>query len=325
MTDGLLRRASADARYEPGLEGLVDDLSDPALAVDSLLVVREDEVICEHWWDGYLPSAPHAMYSVTKTLTATAVGIAIDEGRMGLDDPIRGYLGPAGASIDAATTIRHLLTMSSGRAAGELRLGPLTSEQAVEAFAGLPQRTAVGAEFAYCSLSSHLLGLAVSSAVGMTLLEFLELRVFAPLRIATPAWETDRTGNQLGGTGLFLTTNDLAKVGALLRDGGVFGGYRLFSEEWHTVATSTQIGTAAPGETRQEWMQGYGFQLWRGLHDVFRADGMLGQFCVVAPSRRLVVVTTARSSHTDRILAAIADRLLASPARGIRAAVSGIE
>ncbi|MFJ4223485.1 serine hydrolase domain-containing protein [Microbacterium sp. NPDC089695] len=292
------------------LAALRDDLSDPSLAVDSLMVVHGDDVVLEHWAEGCPPAAPHAVYSVTKTVTAIAAGIAVDEGLLDIDAPVRDVLGDLGAAIDARITVRHLLTMSSGRAAGDVRLSSLTSAEAVTAFVDLPELSAPGEVFAYCSLSSHLLGLAVARAQGSRLLPLLDERVFAPLGIATPAWETDRDGHQVGGSGLYLTTEDIARLGVLLRDRGSWRGRRIFSERWHEQATAAQIATDLPEEHRPEWAQGYGFQMWRGLHDVYRADGMLGQFAVIAPDVDLVVVTTARSAHTDRILAAIADRLL---------------
>ncbi len=295
------------------LQRLERDLADPTLGVDSLMVVRDGAVIFERWWRRQAAEMPHETFSVTKTLTATAVGVAIDRGLLNIDEPVRAFFGDEGSGIDETISVRHLLTMSSGRVADDSNVRLARSTDAVATFAGLGQRTIPGSTFAYCSLTSHLLSLIIRSRVDATLLEYLLPSVFEPLGIATPAWDTDLDGNQVGGVGLHLTTEDIVKIGLLFQGRGIFGDRRVFSEAWHLAATSAQIDTKVPGETRGEWTQGYGFQMWRGLHNTYRADGMLGQFSIVAPQARMTIATTARSKHTERMLAHISRNLLRKP------------
>ncbi|MET4783223.1 serine hydrolase [Glaciihabitans sp. UYNi722] len=306
----LPRATVRDSELAVSLEALALDCDDASFGVDSVMVVRGGEVVLERYWHGWAPRMPHEMYSVTKTFTATAVGIAADEGLIDVDSPLRQFFGREGDGIDERITLRHLLTMTSGRTASDSEMRFRSRDQAVAAYAELEQVRAPGTAFSYCSLTSHILSLALRVRTGKTLFDFLEPRLLSPLGISAPAWQSDLDGNQVGGSGLFLTTEDLACCGLLFLQRGSFAGRRIFSESWHASATSPQIDTAIPGEDRSEWMQGYGYQMWRGLNSTYRADGMLGQFAIVAPDHDSVIAVTARSHNTDRILAAVADRLL---------------
>lgn len=284
-------------------------LSDDALGVDSVMVIAGGRVVGERWWRGCSPSLPHEMYSVTKTFTSLAVGVAVSEGRLSIEEPLRAFFGAEGNGIDRRITLRHLLTMSSGRESNDLDLSFTTPDSAIVHYASLPQLDEPGTTFAYSSLSSHIASLALGRRTGVTLYDYLDRRVLRPLGIVSPAWQTDLEGNQLGGTGLFLTTEELARLGLVLLGGGVYDGRVIVSPSWVEEASRAHLDTALPDESRPEWKQGYGFQLWRGLHSTYRADGMLGQYAIVAPKKDMVVAVTARSQRTHIILDRVAEHL----------------
>jgi CubicO group peptidase (beta-lactamase class C family) len=303
----LPRATPAEYGVDPAsLADLSGRLAADDLGVDSLMVLRNGAVLFEQWWHEQSPSRAHEMFSVTKSFTSTAVGMACDEGLLCVDEPVLAFFPTyASASVRenvGAMSLRHLLTMSSGHGS-ELwpTMKDSPDEDWVRMFLETPLELAPGAGFRYSSANSHLLSAALANRTGRTMAEFLAPRLFEPLGIAPPRWDTDSRGIPEGGRGMWLRTADLAALGQLYLDGGRWGDRRLVSEDWVEQATGVRIETDLPGE----WAQGYGFQFWRGLAGTFRADGAYGQFAVVQPSRGIIVAVTASSKCTDGILAAI--------------------
>jgi CubicO group peptidase (beta-lactamase class C family) len=281
-------------------------LSADDLGVDSVMVLSRGAVLFEQWWHEQSPSRAHEMFSVTKSFTSTAIGMACDEGLLSVDEPVLAFFPTyASASVRAnvgAMSLRHLLTMSSGHGSELWRsMKARPDEDWVRIFLETPLALPPGSRFRYSSANSHLLSAALANRTGRTMAEFLTPRLFNPLGIAPPRWDTDSRGIPEGGRGMWLRTADLAALGQLYLNGGRWGERRIVSEEWVEQATGARIDTDLPGE----WAQGYGFQFWCGLGGTFRADGAFGQFAVVHPEREIVVAVTASSKCTDAILEAI--------------------
>lgn len=184
--------------------------------VHSVVVVRHGKVAAEAWWNPYKPELPHALYSLTKSFTSTAVGFAVAEGLVDLDSPVVEYLGPDGPShpnrFVRALTVRHLLTMSTGRLTDSIAdcfADPRGNW--VKGFFRRPWRQAPGAPFVYDTGASHLLGAVVTRATGKDLVEYLTPRLFAPLGFGHFHWDCDPKGLRTGGFGLRLRTEDVAK------------------------------------------------------------------------------------------------------------------
>ena len=274
----------------------------------SFMVVRHGRVIAEGWWAPEAPDKPHVLWSLSKSFTATAVGMAVDEGRLGLEDPVLKFF-PAEAPADPPANlrsmrVRDLLTMSCGH-----DREPKISNHApvVREFLAHPVPHVPGTHFQYNSYGSYMLSAIVTRVTGQTVLEFLKPRLFGPLGIENPVWEASPEGPSLGGYGLFLCTEDVAKFGQLYLQKGVWKGRRLLSEKWVGEATSRQVGNAEGGHVRngEDWAQGYGFQFWRCTHGAFRGDGRAGQLCVVMPEQDAVVAVTAEASAFPQEMEAI--------------------
>ncbi|GAB3411142.1 hypothetical protein GCM10027515_32330 [Schumannella luteola] len=295
--------------------------------VHSLMVVRRGQVVGEGWWAPYRAELPHTLNSVSKSVTSLAVGIAIDEGLLGLDDRVIDLLpehAPAQPSERLQRlTVRHLLTMSRGCSEPDFDgVRSRATAEAVRFVLNEPLDHKPGERFVYSTGTTFLVAAVLQRLTGGRLLDFVADRLFAPLGITTREWDSSADGVDLGGSGLHLRTEELALLGQLLFQRGEWDGRQLVPAEWIDLATSPQIVTAlvpfdadADGSASVErepgdWELGYGFQFWRSRHGAYRADGAFGQFIVVMPELETVVVTTAGLDPMDAVLDALWTELL---------------
>jgi CubicO group peptidase (beta-lactamase class C family) len=288
------------------------ETADKIDAVHSFMVVRHGRAIAEGWWKPEAADKPHVLHSLSKSFNATAVGLAIEEGKLSLDDRVLKFF-PADAPAEVsdnlrAMTVRDLLTMSCGHDTEPQTAG---GSPAVKQFLAHPVPHKPGTHFQYNTMGSYTLSAIVTKVTGQTALEYLKPRLFAPLGIENPEWATSREGNSLGGSGLKLCTEDIAKFGQLYLQKGKWNGKQLISEKWVEQATRKQVPNDQESHTQIgiDWRQGYGFQFWRCTHDAFRGDGAGGQLCVVIPDKDAVVAVTADTGNFQGEMNAIWDKL----------------
>jgi CubicO group peptidase (beta-lactamase class C family) len=262
----------------------------------SYMLVRRGSVIAEGWWAPYEARTPHMMFSVSKSFTATAVGLAIAEGLFGLDSLVAELLPddlPEEVSPNLATMrVRDLLTMTTGHATDTVELAEehRTGNWA-RAVLAQPVVHEPGTTFVYNSGATYLLSAIVTRATGERLLDYLDSRVLAPLGIVGATWEQSPSGIDAGGWGLAITTEQLAAFGELYRRRGEWNGAQLVPADWVDQATSFQVPNAREDST-VEGSQGYGFQFWQCTHGAYRADGAFGQLSIVMPEHEAVLALT---------------------------------
>lgn len=301
-----------------GVAALVDALARglPEQELRSLVVVRHGHVVVEGARAPYATDRLHALYSLSKTFTATAVGLAVAEGRLGLDDAVVDLVPDevptSGLSDDERVrlgrlTVRHLLTMRSGH---DVEPEIFPSRRWVAAFLAAPLAHEPGTHFLYNTSATYVLAALVERAVGCGLLDYLRPRVLDPLGFGPATWEVSPEGHAVGGFGLSAAPRDVAAFGELLLRDGVWCGRRLLPEGWVALATQAHVppGTA-PGDERSDWAQGYGFQMWRSRHGV-RGDGAFGQFCLVLPEQDVVVAMSSAVRDMQAPLDAVWEHLL---------------
>jgi CubicO group peptidase (beta-lactamase class C family) len=293
------------------IERLLDSLAAKDLRVHSLMIMRHGSVVAEGWWRPYTAETPHIMFSVSKSFTSTAIGIAQDEGLLSVDEPILNFFPSYATETAQANTadlrLRHLLSMATGHPVDTMELmRALPNHDWVEIFLESPIVYPPGEHFLYNSGASFLLSAALTARTGLTVREFLATRLFAPMGLATPPWETNPRGISLGASGLRLRTEELAAFGQLYLQRGEWNGTRIFSERWVDEATASHVANA--GDTF-DWQQGYGFQFWRSRHG-YRADGAHGQFCLVLPEQDLVIAITAGTGRGPEVVEAVWEQLL---------------
>jgi len=278
----------------------------------SFMLVRHGHVVAEGWWKPEAPDKPHVLHSLSKSFNSTAVGLAITDGKLSLDDPVLKFF-PADAPAEPsenlkAMTVRDLLTMSCGHDTEPKAIGGAPS---VRQFLAHPVVHKPGTHFLYNTMGSYTLSAIVTKATGQTTLEFLKPRLFEPLGIENPEWASSPEGNSLGGYGLKLCTEDIAKFGQLYLQKGKWQGKQLIPQSWIEQATSKQVPNDKEGHSKIgiDWIQGYGFQFWRCTHNAFRGDGANGQLCVVIPDKDAVIAITADTGRFQAEMDAIWNNL----------------
>ncbi|GAB3896358.1 hypothetical protein GCM10028803_13860 [Larkinella knui] len=292
-----------------GLLDFVNAVEAGKLNLHSLMVVRHGKVVAEGWWAPYAPELKHTLYSLSKSFTSSAVGMAVAEKRLTVNDKVVSFFPqdvPATVSANlAAMRVKDLLMMATGHdkdSTGSLRADP--EKNWVKAFLAQPVEHEPGTFFVYNSGATYMLSAIVQKVTGQPLLDYLKPRLFEPLGIEGADWETDPKGIATGGWGLRVRTEDIAKFGQLYLQKGVWNGKRLLPEAWIEDATKFEIQSKGGSRTKEEndWLQGYGYQFWRCRNDAFRGDGAYGQYCIVMPKEDTVIAITSETSDMQGIL-----------------------
>ena len=264
-------------------------------AVHGLVVVRRGHVIAEANWAPYRPNEPQHVYSVSKSFTSTAVGFAIAEGLVSLDDRVVDLFPESAPPVVderlAALRVRHLLAMSTGHAGDTMdAVFDAGDGDGIAAFLALPLAYEPGTYFFYNTGASFVLSAIVQKASGLRLLDYLTPRLLEPLGIVGATWHQSLAGIDDGGFGLSVRPIDIAALGQLYLQRGRWGDRQLLSEEWVDAATSLQSDNSTFGSTA-DWQSGYGFHFWLSTHG-YRGDGAFGQYCLVLPEEDVVVAIT---------------------------------
>ena len=273
------------------------------ITAHSLLIIRNGRVLSDVTFYPNDGKSLHEVASVTKSIMTTLIGIAADQGKLSLDDPMLSFFPDR--TIDnrdarkEAITVRHLSSMSSGldctaegdeRTLKEMRV----TEDWVQFALDLPVRSEPGKQFVYCSPAIHLLSPILQQATGMTALDFARRYLFEPLGIRDVMWLTDPQGFNRGSEGLYLHPQDMARLGYLWLNGGAWDGKQIVSRAWVEDAVKPHM------QTSDDEAYGYGFWVDPETGD-FNAIGRGGQRIAVNPEPGFIVVTTGGGFDMDDI------------------------
>lgn len=279
--------------------------------MNSFMLVRNGHVVAEGWWAPYRPEDRHQLYSLSKSFTSTAVGIAIAEGKLSLDDRVVDWFPkrlPAEVSGQLRQMrVRDLLRMTTGHLAADLggfRWGPAAT---VERFLSLPVTLKPGTHFTYNTPATYTASAIVQKATGQKTHDYLKTRLLEPLGITDSWWEETPEGVTMGSSGFSVRTEDIAKFGQLLLQRGEWQGQQLVPAEWIDAATRMQ--TPNGSDPAGDWDQGYGYQFWRSTHG-YRGDGAFGQYCLVLPEHDAVVAITSGVRDMGAVMRLVWDELL---------------
>lgn len=272
-----------------------------ALAVT---VLQNGQEIARHEWE---PVIRRNVYSVSKSFTAAAVGIAASEGLLSLDEKLVDAFPdelPAVVSDHLKKAcIRDLLTMGIGHGQAWLmgaQRVKLTEADWVRLALSYPCVYKPGTTFVYNNAAPYLAAVLLQRRAGCNLVDYLMPRLFEPLGILRPTWETDPMNNSFGASGLMLSVDEIARFGQLMLQDGVWNGKQLIPAEWVRECTTVQIDNGG---------EGYGYLFWRGPCDTWRADGMFGQFSIICRDKNAVIGVVAESRNADQLLAAVFDEI----------------
>ncbi|MBQ0984171.1 beta-lactamase family protein [Streptomyces sp. F63] len=288
----------------------------PEIEPHSLVIVRHGHPVASGWWAPYTAERPHLLYSLSKSFTGTAAALAEAEGLLDFDAPVISYFPEFEAGItdprSRALLVRHVAAMASGHRRDTVeeayRRDPA---EPVRGFLLLPPDEDPGTVFAYNQPATYTLAAIVQRVTGQSLTGYLRPRLLDPLGIGEVFWRRDRTGRELGFSGLHATTEAVARLGQLYLDDGVRQGRRLLPEGWVDRATRPRTPTAgAIGDAEwRDWDHGYGYQFWMSRHG-YRGDGAYGQFCLVLPEQDAVIATTAATERMPEFLNLVWEHLL---------------
>ncbi len=303
-----LPRAETPDSVATAMDSFFGRAAADSMDIHSVMIVKNGSVIYSHWQSQGVDTIPHVLHSVSKTFTATAVGLAIEEGKMSLTDKVIKFFPdklPADVSENLkAMTVRDLLTMSCGHDEEPVLNKEEPDQDWAKVFLAQPVVHKPGTFYLYNSLGTYMLSAIVQKVTGEKVVNYLNSRLFQPLHIDWPAWEESPQGINAGGWGLYLKTEDLAKMGQLLLQKGKWNGKQIIPEQWVAEMSKKQVESINPGtrieqaaergmtKETSDWMQGYGYQMWMCRPGCFRADGARGQYIIVVPDKNAVIAIT---------------------------------
>ena len=296
-----------------GIVAFLDAVQERGIELHSFMLARHGHVVAEGWWRPYAAERAQLVYSVSKSLTSTAVGFLVHEGVISLDDPVLDHLphlAPQRLHPNwSRVTVRHCLTMTVGHDADAWDPAFVGTDADVRrpgtdwlpiVLAMTPEHDP-GTTFAYNQVATYLLSRVVHGATGCGLVDLLRPRLLEPLGIAELPWQRDPMGHELGFTGAHLTAEALLAVTQLWLDRGSWQGRQLLAPEWFDEASRPFGPPNRDPAGNADSVLGYGYSFWTSRHG-YRADGAFGQFGLVLPEQDAAVAMTAESGPTQEVL-----------------------
>ncbi len=280
--------------------------------------LRHGKIIASGWWNPYQPDLKHTLYSTSKSFTATAIGFAVSEKLLTVEDKVISFfpndLPDTVSPYLADLRVKDLLSMSAGMDPDPTSSVIRKDSNWVKGFLSTPIVNKPGTKFLYNTLATYMLSAIVQKVTGEKIIDYLTPRLFTPLGIEGMDWEQDLRGINTGGWGLRLRTEDMAKFGQLFLQKGMWNGKQIIPAEWIKEATTSKIDQAPdmPREKKDssDWTQGYCYQMWRCRHNAFRADGAFGQFIIVMPDEDAVIAIHAETPNMQDEINLVWDYLL---------------
>jgi CubicO group peptidase (beta-lactamase class C family) len=272
----------------------LQDIQEKGIAIDSLLIIHNGYVALDAHFAPYDGTFPHNLASVTKSVMTTLIGIAADQGKLDLDQPMVSFFpNRTIANLDerkARMTVRHLASMRNGMQSGCYAddLGTVDAIRVkpdwVQAALDRPMVSEPGTKFCYDSPGMHILSAILQEATGMTAMEFAQQNLFGPLGIQDAIWDVDPQGYSRGWGDLYLTPESAAKIGYLWLHQGNWNGQQIVSRDW-------VLDSVRRHSTKVDHDSGYGYGWWINRSYYFAA-GRMGQNIGVIPALNTVFVTT---------------------------------
>ena len=278
---------------------MTEEMAYRGINIHSMMVLRHGKVACEAWSQPLNADTPHMVYSVSKSFLATAYGFALEEGLIKRETRLLDLfpeLRPKKTDEKLEKlTINHLLTMTAGK---QTAIRGSKNSNWLQTFINAKWIFAPGEGWRYVNDNYYVAAEMLTRAVGMSVTEYLTPRLYEPLGIAVPLWETGPSGVDCGGWGLMLKTEDMAKLILCYHNGGVYDGVQVIPAWWVTEATTimhdnSQVEKAADSKA------GYGCGFWKcaGMPNTYRCEGVFCQYAISFGDYDACLVVT--SDHSD--------------------------
>ena len=298
------------------VQSFLNELSnDLSIRANRILVVKGNKVIAEKYVSPYVPDAWDCVFSATKTVTALALGALYDEGKVDLNMPACDILGVTkrvGNLQNKKITLKHLLTMTTGNTFNELESA--ASLKWVKGFFDSPNKFPIGKKFEYNSLNTFIIGACVEKLSGKPLSEYVQEKIFDPLGINETFFERSPEGIAKSGWGLYILPEDMAKLGIMMRDNGMYDGKRVLSEKWIKKMSTKRFAATKAGHRFD-----YGYQMWADDEKNFCCfNGMYNQDILIYRNSGFVIVLCCANNEAfhGSNLYAIAEKYFAAERPG---------
>lgn len=293
------------------LQKFIKAVEEEQLGTYAIIVKENGKVTASHFWRSDLRMNIH---SLSKSFVSCAVGIAIEEGLISLEDKVIDFF-PEKIDGEASEWLRrlsvfNLLTMCSGHEEAYLmgnQRDELEDEDWVHYYLNIPMTVEPGTKFQYDTACTFIVSAILQKLTGLTVRDYLMPRIFKPLGIRNPQWFASPDGITLGGGGLHLNCEEISRFSELLLNRGSYNGEQLVPAEYIDYASSKLVESRGRGNNAC----GYGLQFWRCKMDgVYRADGAYGQLAIIFPQQNMTVsITSHNEKNTDRIIDACVSAL----------------
>lgn len=284
---------------------LLDEIEQAQLNINSMVLLQDGAVAAQFWRKPYREGIPQLLFSLSKSFTSIAAGIASDNGYFDLQDKVISFFPdklPKSVSANLAQmSIHHLLSMNTGH--HDNIYGKVASQTDwVQAFLAQDVQGEPGSCYRYSTHATYMVAAIIEKVTGENLVDFLMPRLFTPLGIPRPTWETCPLGITAGGMGLSISTEGIAAFGQMLADQGVYKGRTIVSEAYIRQATTEQSDNRLEADPDKiDSAQGYGYQLFLCRRGCYMGNGAFGQLCFVAPEHRLVIAATSSMSTMKQL------------------------
>lgn len=260
--------------------------------IHSFMLMREGKVLAEGYTYPYTFDTPHEIFSGSKAFAAMAIGFAVNEGLLSIDDKIVKYFADYVPDDSDKrlnkVTVKNLLTMTVGQKGDPVHCATYSKNDNwlfnffMREFVAEP-----GSEFRYDGFATYILSALINRVSGQDMMTYLNSRLFEPMDMAIPYHIKDKYGICIGYTGMRMTIGDYAKIGQMFLDDGKYKGRQILPEGWVEISSVKHIDTPKV-TTGEDWNQGYCFQMWRGRHNTYRLCGAFGQMCVIIPDYNMI-------------------------------------
>jgi CubicO group peptidase (beta-lactamase class C family) len=285
------------------LEDLLRALERSSAELRGFVLIRGGKVIAKRFWEPYGEQDPVWVYSLSKSFCSTAVGFAVQEGLLRIDERVLSFFpeydSAAAGENCRAMRVQDLLTMRTGHGTdttGTMIQAPNWGE----AFFRQPVEYPPGTRFVYNSGASYMLSAIVQKRCGLPIADYLKPRLLDPLGFGPVFWDRSPQGVNTGGWGFMAALGDIAKFGLLYLNRGRWRGKQLLSKSWVDEASLPHADNSITGGSA-DWSRGYGYQFWRSRYG-FRGDGAFGQYCLILPEFDAVLVLCSETENMQEPL-----------------------
>ncbi len=275
----------------------------------AFVIIKNDSLIHEQYWDGFNQDSYTNSFSMAKSFISILIGMAIDEGKIkNVDQPVSDFLPEFKDGENAKLTIKHLLTMSSGINFDEDYENPFAypakayyGNDLKKLTYGYKVTSEPGKEFIYLSGNTELLGFILEKVTGKTISEYASEKLWKPLGAKNSAyWSLDHE-NGIEKAYCCFNSNalDFARIGEFYLDSGKWNGKQLIASQY-VIKSITPADLLADGQKNDE----YGYSWWlipdyKG-HRIFYARGILGQYIICIPDKKMVVVRLGKKRNINK-------------------------